>query len=138
MGPLWKQYEQGGPTEEPVVEAPAQNGASSEPLWKQFRKTPESPARKSSTASGAESPLADLERAVLGARGARNRDLFVRHLFSGDREEYESTLRKLQDVGSWSEASKVIAQDVFLRHQVNIYSDPAVAFTDAAESKYRS
>ena len=136
--PIWKQYEQGGSDDEPVVEPSARNGASSEPLWKQFRKTPESSAKTSEASTGADSPLADLERTVLGARGARNRDLFVRHLFSGNRDEYESTLRKLQGVGSWSEASKVIAQEVFLRHQVNIYSDPAVAFTDAAESKYRS
>lgn len=140
--PLWKQYEQGSPEDDQVVETSTRASGSSEPLWKQFRKAPENgsghAANSKPAAKAPDSPLADLERAVLGARGARNRDLFVRHLFSGDRDEYESTLRKLQNVGSWSEASKVIAQEVFLRHQVNIYSDPAVAFTDAAESKYRS
>ena len=79
----------------------------------------------------------DLEMEVLGPRGARNRELFIRHLFAGDRNEYESTVRKLQSIGTWAEASKVIAQEVFLKHQVNIYSDPAVAFTDAAEMRYR-
>ena len=142
--PLWKQFEQGRPmpADEPVVEpSPSPSRGAGEPLWKQFRSgsDPQPSGSKSQPIRpAADASIEDLERAVLGSRGARNRDLFVRHLFSGSRNEYESTLRKLQHIGSWSEASKVIAQDVFLRHQVNIYSDPAVAFTDAAESRYRS
>lgn len=139
--PLWKQFEQGAPVsaEERVADSPPRSpGGSSEPLWKQFRSGSERNSSAQSDRSTGDSSLADLEQSVLGSRGARNRELFVRHLFSGNPDEYESTLRKLQDVGSWSEASKVIAQDVFLKHQVNIYSDPAVAFTDAAESRYRN
>ncbi len=139
--PLWKQFEQGATVaaEEPVAEPSGRsNGGSSEPLWKQFRKTPETGSGPKDSGSTTDYPLVDLEHSVLGSRGAPNRDLFVRHLFAGNRKEYESTLRKLQRVGTWSEASRVIAQDVFLKNQVNIYSEPAVAFTDAAESKYRS
>lgn len=140
--PLWKQFEQGRPVpaDEPVVEPSRSSSAGAgEPLWKQFRSGADPrPARPESDLTRPTASMEDLERAVLGSRGARNRDLFVRHLFSGDRDEYESTLRKLQHIRSWSEASKVIARDVFLKHQVNIYSDPAVAFTDAAESRYRS
>lgn len=138
--PLWKQFEHGAPVsaEERVADSPRRPAdGSSEPLWKQFRSGSESSSSSQSDQPVGDSSLAELEQSVLGARGARNRELFVRHLFSGRPDEYESTLLKLQHVGSWSEASKVIAQDVFLKHQVNIYSDPAVAFTDAAESRYR-
>ncbi len=132
--PLWKQFEPGYGSERTDAEPPhadRRNG-SSEPLWKQFRTTSESGPRDGAAA------FADLERSVLGERGARNRDLFVKHLFSGRREDYETTLRQLARADSWSQASQIIAQEVFLKHQVNIYSDPAVAFTDAAEAQYRS
>lgn len=84
------------------------------------------------------SGLSELEVAVLGQRGTRNRDLFVKHLFSGSTDAYEDTLRKLNVAENWSEASQIIAREVFIKHQVNIYSEPAVAFTDAAEAKFRS
>ncbi|MEX0600526.1 MAG: hypothetical protein WD021_02480 [Rhodothermales bacterium] len=133
--PLWKQFEHGY---EPEVDEPqrepaeAVSDSAEQPLWKQFRKAPQAPP----PSDGAK--LTDLERTVLGERGAKNRDLFVQHLFSGKEKDYESTLRRLAHAGSWSQASQIIAQDVFLKHQVNIYSDPAVTFTDAAEAQYRS
>ena len=90
-----------------------------------------------SDASAHARALEDLERSVLGQKGIRNRSLFLRHLFSGSERAYEDTLRKLYAAESWSEASQIIAREVFLKHQVNIYSDPAVAFTDAAEARFR-
>lgn len=132
--PLWKQFERGYQPEEdePQHEPVETVSGPSEPLWKQFRKAPQTPPPN----DGAQ--LTDLEITVLGKRGAKNRDLFVQHLFSGNKQDYESTLRRLAHAGSWSQASQIIAQDVFLKHQVNIYSDPAVTFTDAAEAQYRS
>lgn len=136
--PLWKQFEQGRSQTSEDVPVDISTGASgtSVPLWKQFRTT--SQPEETRTPTPERSALADLERAVLGERGARNRDLFVQHLFSGDRRSYEETLRTLQTARSWSEASQIIAREIFLKHQVNIYSDPAVAFTDAVEAQYRS
>jgi hypothetical protein len=132
--PLWKQFEHGyqTPASEPERQTVEEKNGSSEPLWKQFRKVAAPPTREG-TAS-----LTDLERAVLGERGAKNRHLFVKHLFSGSSDDYEFALRRLAQAGSWSQASQIIAREVFLKHQVNIYSDPAVAFTDAAEAQYRS
>jgi hypothetical protein len=78
-----------------------------------------------------------LERSVLGPSGPRNRELFLDELFEGDVDEYAATLQRLLGAPSWAEASKIIAEDVFRKHQVNIYSDPAVLFTDAAELRYR-
>ena len=127
--PLWKQFER----VQPAVPNPAHDAhtitGSPEPLWKKFRKQPDSASDVSA--------LGQLEIAVLGERGARNHDLFVKHLFAGSLQDYESTLRRLRAAENWSEASQIIAQDVFLRHKINIYSEPAVAFTDAAEAKYR-
>ncbi len=136
--PLWKQFEQSEVVIKDEHVAQSARSGPGEPLWKQFRgasdtaQTVRSPHRTMTNAR-----FEDLEMEVLGPRGARNRELFIRHLFAGDRNEYESTVRKLQSIGTWAEASKVIAQEVFLKHQVNIYSDPAVAFTDAAEMRYR-
>ena len=128
--PLWKQF-QGTPAvaTAAVNEVPTAK-VSSEPLWKQFRKEP--------AANEVISDLAALEVRVLGDRGARNRDIFVKHLFAGSRDDYQKTLHQLRQAENWSEASQIIAQEVFLKHQVNIYSDPAVSFTDAAEAQYRS
>ena len=115
----------------------------------QFRKTSEPSPAASPPANGPppspapSSPpdpavpgLEALERAVLGETGVRNRDLFLRHLFAGAVDDYERVLRRLQAAPDWSTASKIIAEDVFRRQQVNIYSDPAVAFTDAVEAKF--
>jgi len=74
---------------------------------------------------------------VLGEPGLRNRELFITHLFNGDRSAYLRVLRLLRDTPTWAEASQLIAREVFRRYQVNIYSEPAVAFTDAVERRYR-
>lgn len=80
--------------------------------------------------------LIDLEHVVLGKRGARNRDLFVQCLFQGKEQAYEAVLKRLEGAKDWSEASQTIANEVFLKHQVNIYSPPAVTFTEAVEARY--
>jgi hypothetical protein len=157
--PLWKQFEKGvGVTSEPpsafsskgepAADGPAASG--DQPLWKRFRpesgggapagdeiKQAASGRERVGAVSGADD-LSALERSVLGERGRRNREVFLSHLFSGSKEDYEATLRQLQRASSWSEASQIIAREVFLKHQVNIYSGPAVAFTDAAEAQYGS
>ncbi len=100
------------------------------PRWMQFYQQP--PAEQMP-----EPPTADLEREVLGETGLRNRELFISHLFNGDRTAYVRVLRLLRDTPTWAEASQLIAREVFRRYQVNIYSEPAVAFTDALERRYR-
>lgn len=102
-----------------------------QPLWQRFRSTTRkerSPARD----------VADLERVVLGEKGVKERDAFIAHLFGGSEDEYRTIVCDLHDAQDWSEASRVIAEDVFKRHQVNIYSEPAVAFTNAVEARFRS
>lgn len=80
--------------------------------------------------------LTALERIVLGAFDSEQRERFIEHLFSGSREDYEQTLRQLEAAPTWQRASSIIAQEVFRKHQVNIYSKPAVTFTNAVEARF--
>lgn len=139
--PLWKQFRgservsaerqaQGRDEGRGKSTSPKERSGSTSPA---ARATPQPPSDRSSP-----NGLSELERSVLGERGRRNRDLFLKHLFSDSEEAYEATLRKLNVAENWSEASQIIAREVFLKHQVNIYSEPAVAFTDAAEAQFRS
>jgi hypothetical protein len=70
-------------------------------------------------------------------RGPSNRALFIRELFGGSQSDYRQTLERLHEAPNWTRASQIIAQDVFRTHQVNIYSKPAVLFTNAVEDRFR-
>ena len=94
---------------------------------------PEAPASDAPSASMA---LAVVEDAVLGEAGALNRDVFVNNLFAHSIDDYERVLRYLHVAPTWAEASQIIAEEVFRRHQVNIYSDAAILFTDTAEARF--
>lgn len=153
--PLWKQFQDAGglssdpaPPERTAPEpSPSSSSAGGEaPLWQRFRPaatpseeagaTPSPPASEAA-ASEAAASLEPLERAVLGDRGPSNRDLFVRELFGGSHDDYRQTLRRLREAPNWTRASQIIAQDVFRAHRVNIYSEPAVLFTNAVEDRFR-
>ncbi|HEX7070811.1 MAG TPA: hypothetical protein VF190_08390 [Rhodothermales bacterium] len=154
--PLWQQFQQAPQAQpiRPVVQAPVQPRVQrhqeaegeARPLWMRFSENaaPDAtsdrmhPMTPRVAPAAAERPrsLSELEANVLGDRAARDRDLYVRSLFGGSREEYEEVLDLLSRARSWSEASRVIANEVFRRHHVNIYSDPAVSFTNAVEARF--
>lgn len=90
----------------------------------------------SSSAPGGRN-LAMLEQTVLGVSNPPHRAVYVRQLFDGDQTAYRRVLQRLSAVESWGEASQVIASDIFRAHKVNIYSDAAVHFTNAVESRFR-
>ena len=75
------------------------------------------------------------ERAVLGPGPDDRREWFVNSLFESSVEAYESTLQALATAASWTEATQIIASEVFRKHRVNIYSEAAIAFTDAVEAQ---
>ena len=140
--PLWKQFRprtrgvpqrpKGRRTPVPPKK-PSPSPSSREedvPRWKQFR-------TGSPEASNSKDELDSLEREVLGRRGQSNRSLFLNQLFGGSEQEYRRVLHKLRGIGSWSQASRVIGKEIFKKNKVNIYSDAAVAFTDAVQSRYR-
>jgi hypothetical protein len=82
--------------------------------------------------------LRTLEQRVLGPSGTPHRDQFVRHLFAGSQRAYEQALHHLEAASDWPTASRIIAEEVFRQHRVNIYSDPAVTFTNAVERRFRT
>ena len=148
--PLWKQFRQGqGPRskKKKKPERPRESQRPSSPRrhtpppqkepdeesdvprWKQFHPKQSATSRDD---------LATLEEAVLGRRGTPNRSLFINQLFGGSRGEYRRVLKQIKQTGSWSEASRLIGREVFQQNKINIYSDAAISFTDAVQSRFRS
>ncbi len=125
--PLWKKFMHEAAAPADHVEPAEAPEAGALPLWMQFR----SPTDAQTT------DLRSLERSILGEKAALDRSRFVTHLFSGSQEAYEQVLRRLYTAPTWTQASQIIAQDVFKAHQVNIYSAAAIAFTNAVEARYR-
>lgn len=92
----------------------------------------------SSASSGDDSALAALEREILGVGNPSHRERYVEELFDGDRSAYRQVLRRLRTADTWSEASDIIASDIFRAHKVNIYGDAAVHFTDTVEARFKN
>lgn len=145
--PRWKQYQQGeagtpsGPQRAPQGFArtpderrPHRTSREAQPRWMQFRPQPD--PEPATAAPLVPMDLAAVEQAVLGDAGARNRDVFVNNLFAHSLDDYERVLRYLHTAPTWAEASQIIAEEVFRRHQINIYSDSAILFTDTAEARF--
>lgn len=156
--PMWKQFEQDIPRRS--TETNTGNDDGSQPLWTQFQKhtspspsdtnsrpsspAPGSPSTPSSSPSdgtslstGSSDDLSALEREVFGPANLPKRDLYVQKLFQGDEDAYRRVLERLRTTERWSEASQIIARDAFRAHQVNIYSDAAVHFTNAVEASFK-
>jgi len=159
--PLWKRFQQGRPppssspdsssTDAPRTEDGSGNGTQT-PLWARFRSerderlseamsSPPDSAEESSSPASASAPpngdLESLEQEALGVKNPPHRSVYVRQLFGGDRTAYKQVLRRICGADSWGQASQIIASDVFRAHKVNIYSDAAVHFTNAVESRFR-
>lgn len=95
---------------------------------------------------GSRAPLPDdasppsskmVERRVLGPIDPSQRSRFVNSLFDGDHEHFSRVLALLDRAEDWESAAHVIGAEVFERNSVDIYSDPAVEFTNVVESRYQ-
>jgi hypothetical protein len=136
-------------------EAPA-DIADAAPLWKRFFARPEAAhnvepsaantpaaATVTETSETPETPaepadsLDALEQRILGPMPPAQRKRFIKHLFRGDAGKYVTVLHTLDAADSWTDASRIIARDVFRPARVNIYGEHAVAFTDAVEARFR-
>ncbi len=151
--PMWKQFEQN--VSRLSGETDAADDDESQPLWAQFqrRKAPSGPHTDPAHSSSAPSSrsmsedtssppldsddLSALEREVFGPENPPERSVYVNKLFQGDENAYRRALERLRTIETWGEASQVIAKDVFRAHQVNIYSDAAVLFTNAVEAGFK-
>ncbi|PEN06175.1 hypothetical protein CRI93_10120 [Longimonas halophila] len=138
--PRWKQFHRASGSASPQApSASDESAAGGTARWKQFGQG--STAQRTPTNDAAASPTPDqldaLESDALGDLEAGRRRLFVDQLFDGSTARYAKILSALGDATSWREASQIIAQDVFRRNKINIYSDAAVNFTNAVERRYR-
>ena len=117
------------PEEAPLAKAPPAKAPSPLP-------PPDPPRVATPPPPEPEDELTALERIVLGAFEQEQREQYIERLFGGSHEAYEETLRQLEAAPSWQQASSIIAQEVFRKHQVNIYSRLAVIFTNAVEARF--
>lgn len=106
---------------------------STRPLWERYRK-PESRADIS-----VEAPVdfESVEEYVLGQVDAVQRQAYVETLFNGRASEYRDLVLTLSEVEAWRDATAIIADEVFRRNRVNIYSEIAISFTNAVEKRYK-
>jgi hypothetical protein len=154
---MWKQFAQDTSRRHPENDTADADGP--QPLWTQFQKrtspsgsandaspstapgtqpqSSSSSSQSTSRPSEAGNDLSTLERAVFGSGNPPKRDIYVQKLFQGDEEDYRRVLDRLRETERWSTASQIIASDVFRAHQVNIYSDAAVHFTNAVEAGFK-
>ena len=72
----------------------------------------------------------------MGFLSPERRTWFLRTLFNNSQGFYLEILTALQQCKSWDEASEVIALQLFLKNDLDIYSEPAVVFTDTVEKRF--
>ncbi len=140
--PLWAQFRRD--REERVSDAVTRDEEPSGADVAAPKESAEPPSSRTSS-SGSSAPstpqfedgLEALEREILGTTDPPHRAVYVRQLFNGDKTAYRQVLQRLRSADSWGEASEIIASDIFRTYKVNIYSDAAVHFTNAVESRFR-
>jgi hypothetical protein len=130
--PLWKRFAESGRSTEPPV--PPRTSAPNPTPSPSPPSAP--PAAAGDPADRPSEPLARLETRLLGASATERRDWYVGQLCSGSEPEYRRILEQLDAAPSWTEATQIIAREIFRKNQVNIYSDAAIAFTDAVEARF--
>jgi len=149
--PIWQRMldPAGGALE--ATEAPTPADGEETPLWKRFAQSdlatrlPDAPGAPPpvlpDAAADAEpdeepSALDAVERRVLGAGASDRRGWFVAALFEGSTAEYHRTLDRIGRTTSYTEATRVISEEVFRRHHVSPYTEAAVAFIDAVQERF--
>ena len=77
------------------------------------------------------------EQRVLGDVNPLQRAWFVNNLFGGDYIAFSQIVGMLDEAPDWEAASHVIGMHVFERNDVDIYSQPAIEFTNAVEARFQ-
>jgi hypothetical protein len=132
---LWKTFAADRPASAPPPFA-AVDAPDSEPLWQRLARTHgDNPGATAGAGGGTRQSLAHLEARVLGSDALAQRDWFVANVAGGSEAEYRRLLEDLDAAPTWADAWPVLAR-AFKTHAVDIYSEPAVALTDAAEARF--
>lgn len=108
---------------------------SVKPLWLRYR-ADQKPSTPSDSSPASAPDLHQLEQRVFGRTDPERRSRFVNELFGGSSDAYGQVLQQLDGAANWAGASSIIADQVFRRYRVNIYSDVAVTFTNAVEQRF--
>ncbi|MEX0772972.1 MAG: hypothetical protein WD038_07380 [Balneolales bacterium] len=66
-----------------------------------------------------------------------NKEYYVDNLFGGDEDLFHDVLEDLQACNEWKEAVRFLTEDVFRRNFIDIYSEPAVDFTDLLQDYFK-
>lgn len=143
--PLWTQFSTRKSPSGPEYDSTSSSSSPGSTSAPEPPSGSDSPAEAGSPSGSESAPtepshgptLTALEREVFGDEQTSNRSVYVRELFQGDGDAYRDVLERLRRTGTWSEASQIIASEVFRANQVNIYSDAAVHFTDAVEAGFK-
>jgi|GEM_PF-567966 len=61
---------------------------------------------------------------------------FIRTIFNGSQNDYETALIRLDEFDSWKQAASFIGKEIFARNSVNMYDDDAVDFTDRLQQYF--
>jgi hypothetical protein len=103
------------------------------PLWERYRK----PDVRSEISAAPRADFDEVERFVLGDVDRSRREDYIETLFGGRAATYREMVYRLAELGTWPEATAIIADEVFRRNRVNIYSEVAIDFTNAVEKRYK-
>lgn len=63
-------------------------------------------------------------------------DYFVHELFGGDDNTFIQALDDIASFENWQKASKYITNEIFKRNMIDIYSEPALDFTDTLQNYF--
>lgn len=65
-----------------------------------------------------------------------DKDYFVDEIFQGDELAFSNAVDEISTFRNWSSAGKYINSEIFRRNMIDIYSEPAVDFTDRLQSYF--
>ncbi len=77
-----------------------------------------------------DSPTAEKLRVLL----KDEKSYFIEEIFRGSERAYEEALEEISGYEEWKSASRYIEKNIFKRNMVDMYSEPAVDFTDRLQS----
>lgn len=110
------------------------------PIWKRF--TSDNRAGKSindTTANGGSEELSaniNEHPVQLKQHLESRQQFFINELFGGSKSNYDASVTKIAARQTWQDAALTIRDDIFEKHNINIYSPAAVTFTDQLQNYF--
>ena len=77
---------------------------------------------------------AEIER--LRGHLSGDREMFVEEIFGGSARAFDEAVENIAAYKSWRDVSKFIENEIFKRNLVDMYSEPAVDFTDCLQNYF--